>query len=649
MFNRLIFHVTRGQKENNRLISNVFQANIAFTNDIVSDIFKSFFLGHIFKDYYLDLKDKIAGERLELIAYFENRFTNVDNFNSFTHKIEKKLLEVQGQISALKRIIGVGKDKIMRQYLGRKECKKGKLLVELEEKAGKVKTLSRTMQQFLKYKNRTQLLVERGGEVEQHVQVTIGSLRELEENSIKSAKPMHANLKEIEQQLYKRIEESYLLIQEGIVAVHGMLGVLREAREEENDPYFNEGYFPKQEDTLRELIVRYNEAEIALLNSYQNLRKEKLQKAEETLQVKSVIFEQLNDYFEGRVSGETGFEVRNEDAECEEVKDNIVKIEKMQFMMHNYLASPNAAELEELARHKANLEWLLQVFEGSMDEQIFEKFIQKLNFEVQDWREQAGRVRELIKELTRYVGVLKAITRSSNISRIHQKVFKLVKNRTQLYEIIQDLYEEFILIYETCKEKAHLNISDHGLRIFDEPTYKYVLMLYQYKNRMRAEAEEIKDLLMPSKTINYLIDELYEPFIQIFNNFSGFTEEELLNFTLRLEHALNLKNSQQDIVRLFEQTLAKPYQKGFFQSVRKICEELAKLREENRKVLQLEDEEVMIYNLPEFKERIKAISEHLKMAEAVLAELQGRNLTLELDLNNKNLNILCAKLAKEWQ
>lgn len=84
---------------------------------------------------------------------------------------------MQGQVSALKRIIGVGKDKIMRQYLGRKECKKGKLLVELEEKASKVKTLSRTMQQFLKYKNRTQLLVERGGEVEQHVQVTISSLR----------------------------------------------------------------------------------------------------------------------------------------------------------------------------------------------------------------------------------------------------------------------------------------------------------------------------------------------------------------------------------------------------------------------------------------------------------------------------------------
>lgn len=60
----------------------------------------------------------------------------------------------------------------------------------------------------------------------------------------------------------------------------------------------------------------YNESEIALLNSYQNLRKEKLQKAEETLQIKSLIFEELNDYFETKISGEMGFEIRNEDAEC---------------------------------------------------------------------------------------------------------------------------------------------------------------------------------------------------------------------------------------------------------------------------------------------------------------------------------------------
>jgi hypothetical protein len=45
------------------------------------------------------------------------------------------------------------------------------------------------------------------------------------------------------------------------------------------------------------------------------------------------------------------------------------------------------------------------------------------------------------------VGVLKGILRSPSIGRINQKVFKLVKNRTQLYEVIQDMFEEFLLVY----------------------------------------------------------------------------------------------------------------------------------------------------------------------------------------------------------
>lgn len=70
MFNRLIIHVTKGQKDNNQLIGRVFQVNIAFSNDVVSDVFKAFFLGHIFQDYYRALKAKIEQERADLITQF---------------------------------------------------------------------------------------------------------------------------------------------------------------------------------------------------------------------------------------------------------------------------------------------------------------------------------------------------------------------------------------------------------------------------------------------------------------------------------------------------------------------------------------------------------------------------------------------------
>lgn len=43
----------------------------------------------------------------------------------------------------------------------------------------------------------------------------------------------------------------------------------------------------------------------------------------------------------------------------------------------------------------------------------------------------------------------------------------MVKNRIQLYEVIQDMYEEFLLIYETCKTNSQLNPSDHGIKLFD--------------------------------------------------------------------------------------------------------------------------------------------------------------------------------------
>jgi hypothetical protein len=161
--------------------------------------------------------------------------------------------------------------------------------------------------------------------------------------------------------------------------------------------------------------------------------------------------------------------------------------------------------------------------------------------------------------------------------------------------------------------------------------------------------EEIKDLLLPQKTINYLIDELYDPFLQAFSAFACFSEEELLNFTLRLEHALNFSNSRHDILKLFEGTLAKPYQKGFFQAVRKISEEMARLRQENLKVLQLEDEEVMIYNLPDFREKTELAKEHILLAQAILNEMAAKNLQLELELANKTLTGLCGKLRREWE
>ena len=97
----------------------------------------------------------------------------------------------------------------------------------------------------------------------------------------------------------------------------------------------------------------------------------------------------------------------------------------------------------------------------------------------------------------------------------------------------------------------------------------------------------LKDLLLPKRTLNYLLDDIYQPFAQVFSNFVVYSEEELLNFMLGLQHGLNFKMSQKEIISLFEQTLAKPYNQSYFQNVHRICQEMIHLNEDNKKVIKL--------------------------------------------------------------
>jgi len=66
-----------------------------------------------------------------------------------------------------------------------------------------------------------------------------------------------------------------------------------------------------------------------MLNSYQSLRKEKLAKAGQAREEVKRGLDEFSDYFEAKVTGEAGHEIRNEDSQCEEVKDYIIKMEKL--------------------------------------------------------------------------------------------------------------------------------------------------------------------------------------------------------------------------------------------------------------------------------------------------------------------------------
>ena len=55
-----------------------------------------------------------------MIRSFENPNVNNDNFYGAMMKAEKGLNDLKGELEQLKNVIGMGKDKIMRAYLGRK-------------------------------------------------------------------------------------------------------------------------------------------------------------------------------------------------------------------------------------------------------------------------------------------------------------------------------------------------------------------------------------------------------------------------------------------------------------------------------------------------------------------------------------------------
>ena len=103
------------------------------------------------------------------------------------------------------------------------------------------------------------------------------------------------------------------------------------------------------------------------------------------------------------------------------------------------------------------------------------------------------------------------------------------------------------------------------------------------------------------------------------------------------------------IMQLYEQTIAKPYRGDLFQNIAKLSEEIMQLGEDNGQVMELEREEVVVYNLKEFKKLAGVIEDHIRFADAFLRGLRDRNVRMEVELSNKNLMQLRMKIISDWE
>ncbi len=91
----------------------------------------------------------------------------------------------------------------------------------------------------------------------------------------------------------------------------------------------------------------------------------------------------------------------------------------------------------------------------------------KLNFESQDCLEKERKVQEFIREISKYTEDLKNLLKSHPLSQIHPKIYKIIKDRIQLYETVNDIYTECLLVFRETKHKdPQYNIENKGLLLF---------------------------------------------------------------------------------------------------------------------------------------------------------------------------------------
>lgn len=269
---------------------------------------------------------------------------------------------------------------------------------------------------------------------------------------------------------------------------------------------------------------------------------------------------------EGTVWSGLGFEILNEDEQCEELKARLVSIDKAEYLLKHFLREnpqKNTKELSEgeksqrkLEFYRRCLEWLLVVFEGSMDEKIFESILDRM-----DYNEEAAanvdknitKVNELLNELNKYTKQLKKITKQIQLrdgtdsedpdqTKIYDKVYRITKERLILYEMITTIYVDCLTSYSSLKTtktfSSYHSLQAKGVKLFDKNQVQYVMKAYEATNKINLLSRQIKDINMPSKTKNYLLDDLYDPYCNRLRHYLGkVSEEELCNLLLRLEQA----------------------------------------------------------------------------------------------------------------
>lgn len=76
----------------------------------------------------------------------------------------------------------------------------------------------------------------------------------------------------------------------------------------------------------------------------------------------------------------------------------------------------------------------------------------QLNFEHQDWKSKVQVFNHSLSQLEAYVRKMSQLSSSKNISQLLSPIHRLIRARTQLYEIIVDILMEVLYVFEESKK-----------------------------------------------------------------------------------------------------------------------------------------------------------------------------------------------------
>ena len=87
------------------------------------------------------------------------------------------------------------------------------------------------------------------------------------------------------------------------------------------------------------------------------------------------------------------------------------------------------------------------------------------------------------------------------------------------------MYTDCLTSFSALKTGSFVNnfhsLETKGIKLFDKEQLQYVLALYESCNKINLLNRQINDIKMLSKTKNYLIDDLYEPYVNRFKQYIG--------------------------------------------------------------------------------------------------------------------------------